>query len=78
MLIIFTRHSITKLEQRKINRQFVLETVKKPELIRPSYGFREEFYRKFGKNYLKVVIKRRNEGILVLTQHWVAKIKNKL
>jgi len=78
MLIIFSRHAIIKLEQRKINRQFVIETVKNPELIRPSYGFREELFRKFGKHYLMVVIKRRNESILVLTQHWVAKIKNKL
>jgi len=78
MLIIFTKHAIIKLKQRKINRQFVLEVVKNPELIRPTYGFREELYRKFGKYYLKVVIKRRKESVLVLTQHWIAKTRDKL
>lgn len=78
MLVIFTKHALIKLEQRKINRQLVIETIKKPELIKPTYGFREELYRKFGKYYLKVVIKRNKEDILVLTQHWVAKTKDKL
>ena len=78
MLIIFSRHAIIKLGQRKINKQFVLETVKSPDLIRPSYNYREELYKKFNKNYMKVVVKRRKNGVLVLTAHWVAKVKNKL
>jgi len=48
MLIIFTKHLKIKLAQRKINRQFVLETIKNPHLIKPTYGLREELYRKFG------------------------------
>lgn len=75
MLIIFTKHAIIKLGQRKINKQFVLETIKNPELIKPSYSFKEELYRKFNRNYLKVVIKKRKEDILVITMHWVAKNK---
>jgi len=75
MSVIFTKHFLKKLEQRKINRQFVLETIKNPSLIRPSYGLREELYRKFGKLYLRIVIKRRKEHIIVLTTHWVAKAK---
>ena len=57
---------------------FVIETIKSPQLIRPSYDFREELYRKFASNYLKVVIKRTKRKIIVVTQHWVAKSKNKL
>jgi len=78
MAVIFTKHLRIKLEQRKINRQFVFETIKSPNLTRPTYGFREELYRKFGKYYLKVVIKRKKEHIIVLTTHWIAKTKNKL
>ena len=78
MLIIFSKHAIVKFEQRKLNRQFVLETIKNPELVRPTYNYREELYRKFNKNYLKVVIKKRKNDVLVLTAHWVARIKNKL
>lgn len=78
MLIIFTRHAITKLGQRKINRQLVVETIKNPDLSRLSHSFREELYKKFSKYYLKVVIKRRKEHTIVLTMHWVAKAKGKL
>jgi len=78
MSIIFTKHFLIKLEQRNINKQFVIETIKNPNLIRPSYNLREEFYRKFGKHYLKVVVVRKKEHIIVLTTHWVAKTKNKL
>ena len=78
MSIFFTKHLIIKLRQRKINRQFVLETIKNPDLTRPTYGLREELYRKFGKLYMEVIIKKRKEHIIVLTAHWVAKAKNKL
>ena len=78
MSIIFTKHFLIKLTQRKINRQFVVETIKNPELVRPSYSFREEFYRRFGRYYLKVVIQRRKQHIIVLTTHWVAKTKGTL
>lgn len=78
MLIIFTRHAIIKLGQRKINRQFVIEAVRNPDIIRPSYNYREELYRKFNKNYLKVVIKKRKNDVLILTAHWVAKIKPRM
>ncbi len=77
MLIVFTKHALKKLEQRKIHKQFVLETIEKPDLLRPSYGFREELYKKFGKNYMEVVIKKFGIKTLVLTAHWVAKIQNK-
>jgi len=42
MSIIFTKHLIIKLGQRKINRQFVIETIKNPHLTRLTYDFREE------------------------------------
>ena len=75
MRVIFTKHLIIKLGQRKINRQFVLETIRNPVLIRPTYGLREELYRKFGKLFMKVIIKKRQEHIIVLTAHWIAKPK---
>ena len=51
----------------------MIETIKNPSLTRPTYGFREELYRKFGKYYLKVVVKRTKKHIIILTTHWVAK-----
>ena len=75
MSIFFTKHLIIKLRQRKINRQFVLETIKNPDLMRPTYGLREEMYRKFGKLYMKVIVKKRKKHTIILTAHWVAKHK---
>jgi hypothetical protein len=77
-VLIFTKHVLIKLAQRKINKVFVLETIKNSDLIRPSYGFREELYRKFGKHYLEVIVKRTKRHIIILTTHWVAKDKDKL
>ena len=78
MAIIFTKHLRIKLEQRKINKAFVLETIKNPDLTRPTYGFREELYRKFSRLFIKVIIKKKNKHIIILTAHWVAKTKEKL
>ncbi|MBU1043636.1 MAG: DUF4258 domain-containing protein [Candidatus Omnitrophica bacterium] len=78
MSVFFTKHLIIKLRQRKINRQFILETIKNPDLVRSTYGLREELYRKFGKLYIEVIVMKRKEHIIVLTAHWVAKTKNKL
>ena len=75
MSIFFTKHFLTKLGHRKINKVFVLETIKKPDLIRPTYGLREILYKKFNRYYLKVIVKRKKEHIIVLTTHWVANIK---
>lgn len=77
MLIIFSKHAREKLEQRKIGRQLVLATVRSPELIRQSYSFREELYKKFLRRYLKVVVKKSRNRTIVVTAHWVAKTKNK-
>ena len=78
MSIFFTKHFLKKLRQRKINKVFVLETIKKPDLVRPAYNFREELYKKFGKYTLKVIIVKKKKHIVVLTTHWVAKVKNRL
>jgi len=75
MKIIFSDHALVKINQRKISKKLVIKTVKSPDFLRPSYGFREEKYKKFNKNYLKVVIVKENEKITIVTVHWVAKIK---
>lgn len=77
MEIIFSPHAALKITQRKLSRQTIIETVAHPNFSRPSYGLREELYRKFGKNYLKVVVKRESGQIIVITAHWVASLKNK-
>jgi len=77
MKIVFSDHALVKIEQRKISKMLIVRAVRSPDFIRPSYGFREEKYKKFDRNYLKVVIIRENREIVVVTVHWVAKLKPK-
>lgn len=74
MKIVFSDHALIKIGQRKISKELIVKTAKNPDFLRPSYGFREERYKKFNKNYLKVVVIKENEEMVVITVHWVAKI----
>ncbi len=76
MEVVFSNHASLKIEQRNISRQLVLKTVNSPDFSQPSRNFREEFYKKFGGKYLKVVIKRDKKSIIVVTAHWIAKYKH--
>lgn len=77
MKIVFSDHALIKISQRKISKELITRTVKNPDFIKPSYGFREEKYKQFTRNYLKVVVVKENEEVIVVTVHWVAKIKTK-
>ncbi len=76
MEIIFSHHAKLKIIQRKIPMRAVIAVVKFPEFSTDGYNSREELYRKFGKIYLKAVIKRRRDRVVVITAHLVAKVKN--
>lgn len=74
-MIIFTKHAEAKLTQRKISKKLVLETLDNPDLKSKNHSNRIIFYKKFGKLYLSVVIKTENNNIIIITAHWIAKIK---
>ncbi len=76
MKIIFSTHAILKLGQRNISKQLVIEAVHFPDFLKPTYHFREERYKRFGKNWLKVVAIQEGNTLTVITVHWVAKVKN--
>ena len=76
-MIIFTEHAFEKLAQRSIKKSLVLETLKNPDRDVLSYGDRRVAYKKFKKLYLAVVYKGELGDILVITAHWVEKMKNK-
>jgi len=74
-VIIFTNHSLLKLKQRRIPKEFVIETIEDPDHIQTSYSDRKAKYKKFGRLNLKVVYKNEGNDIVIITQHWVIKIK---
>ena len=71
--IIFTKHAVLKLQQRDIKKEFVIKTIQKPDSISLE-NLKCYAYKRFNKKYLKVIFKKTNETILVITQHWVKKI----
>lgn len=73
-MIIFTQHSLLKLKQRKISKNLVIKTIKNPERILKSYSNREIGYKRFGKLYLRVVYKKEDKNIIIITQYWVKEI----
>ncbi|OHB19137.1 MAG: hypothetical protein A2666_05360 [Parcubacteria group bacterium RIFCSPHIGHO2_01_FULL_47_10b] len=76
MDIVFSRHAKLKIVQRKIPMRAVIAVVRFPEFRADGYNPREELYKKFRNIYLKVVIKRKRNKIIVITTHLVAKVKN--
>ena len=73
-MIIFTKHGLLKLAQRKIGKKFVLKTLSQPDYTKTSYGNRQMVFKKFGKLYLKVVFRKEGKNLIIITQHWVEKI----
>jgi hypothetical protein len=51
-MIIFTKHALLKLRQRKIPKEAVIKTLKFPEDTDSSYSGRMIAYKKFDKLYL--------------------------
>ncbi len=77
MKITFSKHSLLKIGQRELDKVKILETVMYPDFIKPSYNFREERYRQYTKNHLKVIVKIEKQQFIVVTAHWVAKLRSK-
>ncbi len=74
-MIVFTRHAEIKLRQRSIVKSLVIQTIENPDFTSQSRGGRTILYKKFGKLYLSVIIKIENDDTVVITAHWVEKVK---
>lgn len=74
-MIIFTQHALLKLQQRNIKKNLVIKTLNEPDTTFATYGDRVASFKKFGKLYLKVIFRKEGRNIVVITQHWVEKIR---
>lgn len=72
--IHFSDHALFKIGQRKIPIPLVRQVVLSPDILKPGNYPREEWYRRFGIRYLKVVIVREPKRIVVVTVHWIKKV----
>ena len=71
MDIHFSDHSLLKMEQRKIPISLARKVVLSPDVRKPGNYPREEWYRRFGIRYLKVVVVRESRQVVVVTAHWI-------
>ena len=72
-MIIFTSHSLLKLKQRKISKAKVIETLKNPDYVAEGYANRKIALKRFDKLYLKVIYKKENKDIVIITQYFTSK-----
>ncbi|HEY4498798.1 MAG TPA: DUF4258 domain-containing protein [Candidatus Paceibacterota bacterium] len=75
MRVIFSKHAEEKLRERGLSRRIVIETVRFPDFEKSSRNFREERYKHFGKNWLKVIVIKERTTIVIITAHWVARAR---
>ena len=76
MKIVFSRHALEKMAQRKIPRSVVVGVVQHPNFRNPGYNLREQLFKRFKGIYIKVVVKRLREKIVIVTAHLVATMKD--
>ncbi len=73
MKIAWSKHALLKLKQRGLDKLKVLETVVNPDFTEPTYSSRENRYKLYTKNHLKVVVIVESKKVTIVTAHWVAK-----
>ncbi|HEY4694919.1 MAG TPA: DUF4258 domain-containing protein [Candidatus Nanoarchaeia archaeon] len=74
-MVKLTEHAELRLKERNITRDQVAETVESPDLILPARGGRQIAIRKFDGRFLKIVFTKKESGIIVITAHWISKLK---
>ena len=67
--IVFTRHALTKLRERNIQKEQVLLTIRLPQRF-TTEADKFHAFRKFGKFYLKVIFTRLDDTIIIVTQYF--------
>lgn len=75
MKVLFSDHAEIKVKQRKLSKELINEALVAPDFTIPGNFNRERAYKKFRTQYLEVVFVKEGTTIIVVTAHWVAKLK---
>jgi len=75
MSIKFSDHVTRQLEERKISKKRVIDTVKKPETKSKSYKDRTLRQSRFGSKILEVVTVTEGSKITVITAYYLKETK---
>ena len=68
---MYTKHALTRIEQRNLIKSQIEQTVLQPDRIPPSFKGRQLAQREFSGYTLEVVYKQEEEGIVILTAYWL-------
>jgi len=71
-MIVFSEHAKQRMEQRGIDKKFVIETAEDPDKVDKSFRGHELRQKRFGDKILEVVTKTEKEEIVVVTQYWLS------
>ena len=75
-MIRYTKHALTRLEERNIARETIEELLDKPDYILKSKLGRRIAIKRIGDKYLKVVYVTEGD-IIVLTALWLTRLRAK-
>ena len=73
--IIYTKHALEMLAQRKLKKELADECAKNPDKILPAREDKKIYLKNFGKNYLKLIISEEEKQLVVVTLYWLAEKK---
>jgi len=70
MKIVFTLHALEQMKERKIHREWVLETLLRPDEVEQETSIKWLAKRRLNGHTLEVVFERRT-NIKVITLYWI-------
>ncbi len=72
MEIEFSNHSLDQLKIRsRITKHMVLDVLHSPEEVSQSYRRRELFRKKYGQEFLEIVVVKEDNKLIVVTQYFL-------
>ena len=68
---IYTKHARIRIEQRKLSKKQIENTVINPDKTLPGFKGRTLVQKSFGSNIIEVVYKREQNNFIILTAYWL-------
>lgn len=73
MKIVYTKHAQEMLVFRNVTKRLVDQCVKSPNIIKSARENKLVYLKDCGVNYLKIVVSKEENRLIIITLHWLAK-----
>lgn len=71
--ITFTKHAKSMCLLRGLSEKILINAVRKPDLVLPAKENKQAYLKNLGKNYLKIIIFKDTDTLVIITAYWIAK-----